>query len=66
MTLPSNNKRILLAKRPERGPINQGTFRKDATPLKTPGDGEVVIKIELLSTVSCVRVPWPETWCTRA
>ncbi|CAK9783330.1 NAD(P)-binding protein [Cutaneotrichosporon oleaginosum] len=56
MTLPSINKRVVLAKRPERGPITPATFKKDSAPLKKPGDGEVVVKVELLSIDAAMRM----------
>lgn len=57
MSLPSINKCVVLAERPDRGPITPRTFKKDAQPLKKPADGEVVVKTELLSIVSLPHLP---------
>ncbi|BEJ13693.1 hypothetical protein CspHIS471_0308670 [Cutaneotrichosporon sp. HIS471] len=65
MSLPAMNKRVVLAKRPERGPITPATFKKDAAALKKPGDGEVVVKVELLSIVGDLVhgiLGWQEYW----
>jgi hypothetical protein len=62
MSLPAVNKRVVLAKRPERGPITPATFKKDGAPLKKPGDGEVVVKTELLSIVSVWGRLWPPSY----
>ncbi|BEI82746.1 hypothetical protein CcaverHIS002_0306140 [Cutaneotrichosporon cavernicola] len=56
MSLPTMNKCVVLAKRPERGPITPATFKKDAAALKKPGDGEVVVKVELLSIDAAMRM----------
>ncbi|KAL1412430.1 hypothetical protein Q8F55_000175 [Vanrija albida] len=56
MPVPSANTRVALANRPERGPITPKTFRKESVPLKTPGDGEVVVKVELLSIDPAMRM----------
>ncbi|GMK56318.1 hypothetical protein CspeluHIS016_0301580 [Cutaneotrichosporon spelunceum] len=56
MSLPAMNKRVVLAKRPDRGPITPATFKKDAAPLRQPAEGEVVVKIELLSIDPAMRM----------
>jgi len=52
MPLPTTNKRIVLAKRPGRGPVTDETFKLDVEPLRAPKEGEVVVKVEYTSTVS--------------
>lgn len=56
MSLPAMNKTVVLAERPGRGSITQKTFKKDAVPLKKPADGELVVKVELLSIVCVIGI----------
>lgn len=49
---PTQNTALVLAERPERGPITDKTFRLETTPLPPLKDGEVLVRVEYVSIVS--------------
>lgn len=48
----TQNKRLVLAERPGRGPITPKTFRKESGPLPAVKDNQVLVKVEYASIVS--------------
>ena len=46
------NTRLVLAKRPERGPVTNETFRLESVELEPIKDGEVLVKVEYSAIVS--------------
>jgi NADPH-dependent curcumin reductase CurA len=54
------NHRVLLARRPE-GLVQEDDFRHDEVPVPEPGEGEVLVRTELLGIDATVR-----TWLSRA
>ena len=55
--LPTENKTIVLAERPSRGPISSTTFRPQTTPIQPVHDGQVLVRVDYLSIVCSVSLP---------
>lgn len=61
---PKKNNRLVLAERPERGPVTPTTFRHEEVDIKPLADGEVMVKVEYSAIVStfascrCGRPDW--------
>jgi NADPH-dependent curcumin reductase CurA len=51
--LPTVNKRVVLAERPDRGPITSKTFKFETSKLDTGlGEGQILVKVLYTSIVS--------------
>lgn len=51
--LPTENKRVVLAERPDRGPITSKTFKFETSKLDTGlGEGQILVKVLYTSIVS--------------
>ncbi|WRT70878.1 uncharacterized protein IL334_007877 [Kwoniella shivajii] len=55
MSLPEENKQVVLNERPARGPINDNTFKTQIGQVKEPEDGEVVVKVDYVSIDPTMR-----------
>jgi NADPH-dependent curcumin reductase CurA len=53
MPVSTQNSRLVLAERPQRGPITSRTFRLESVDLPSLQDGEVLVRVEHVSIV------WP-------
>ena len=50
--LPTQNERLVLAKRPGRGSVDSETFRREVVPLPKLQDGEVLVRVDYCAIVS--------------
>ena len=61
----TQNNRLVLAKRPERGPVTDKTFHLESVELESLKDGEVLVKVKYSAIVSCcssivfIKLLWP-------
>ncbi|WWC72746.1 uncharacterized protein I206_106710 [Kwoniella pini CBS 10737] len=55
MSEQNQNKQIVLNERPNRGPINDNTFKLKIDEIKQPGEGEVLVKVEYVSIDPTMR-----------
>jgi len=53
-SLPTQNKRVVLAVRPDRGPITDKTFNLDTAKIEGLKDGQILVKVLYTSIVSPV------------
>lgn len=51
MSQPKQTRRVVLAKRPQAGPIQNDTFKVETGELTPLKDGEVLIRVEYVSVV---------------
>jgi NADPH-dependent curcumin reductase CurA len=61
-SLPTQNRRVVLAERPDRGPITEKTFKLESAQIGDLEDGQILVKVLYTSIVSLVpsRVKPPE------
>jgi NADPH-dependent curcumin reductase CurA len=61
-SLPTQNRRVVLAERPDRGPITEKTFKLESAKIGDLEDGQILVKVLYTSIVSLVpsRVKPPE------
>jgi len=52
--LPTQNKRVVLAERPDRGPITEKTFKLETAKVENLQDGQIMVKVLYTSIVSSV------------
>jgi len=50
--IPTENKRVVLAQRPDRGPITDKTFSFVTEKIGSLGDGQILVKVLYTSIVS--------------
>ena len=50
--LPKENKRVVLAERPNRGPITSKTFKLESAPVPELKDGQILVRVSYTSIVS--------------
>lgn len=50
--LPKENRRIVLAERPNRGPITDKTFKLESAPIPELKDGQILVRVSYTSIVS--------------
>ena len=50
--LPKENRRVVLAERPNRGPITDKTFKLESAPVPELKDGQILVKVSYTSIVS--------------
>jgi hypothetical protein len=50
--LPTQNRRVVLAERPNRGPITEKTFNLDTAKIESLKDGQILVKVLYTSIVS--------------
>jgi NADPH-dependent curcumin reductase CurA len=52
MSTPTTNQRLVLHKRPEKGPVTSETFKLEKVDLKPLGPGEVLVRVDYSAIVS--------------
>ena len=50
--LPTQNRRVVLAERPNRGPITEKTFNLETAKIEALKDGQILVKVLYTSIVS--------------
>jgi NADPH-dependent curcumin reductase CurA len=53
-SLPTQNRRVVLAERPNRGPITEKTFKLESAKIGDLEDGQILVKVLYTSIVSLV------------
>lgn len=53
MSQAKSSRRVVLANRPQAGPIQDDTFKVQSDTLMPLSDGEVLVRVEYVSVVSC-------------
>jgi NADPH-dependent curcumin reductase CurA len=51
-SLPTQNRRVVLAERPDRGPITEKTFNLETAKIGDLEDGQILVKVLYTSIVS--------------
>jgi len=51
-SLPTQNRRVVLAERPDRGPITEKTFKLENAKIGDLEDGQILVKVLYTSIVS--------------
>ena len=60
--LPTQNRRVVLAERPNRGPITEKTFNLETAKIEALKDGQILVKVLYTSIVSHSALAQGEEW----
>jgi NADPH-dependent curcumin reductase CurA len=53
-SLPTQNRQVVLAERPDRGPITEKTFKLESAKIGDLEDGQILVKVLYTSIVSLI------------
>jgi NADPH-dependent curcumin reductase CurA len=60
-SLPTQNRRVVLAERPDRGPITEKTFNLETAKIGDLEDGQILVKVLYTSIVSTVVIDYHQS-----